>query len=841
MTSFCYFHVKPVQATTTLFSDDFETRDFSKWDKGGDYPYPDHDIIQLASEGILNGGFEDGLNNWTYNQAWLYGLGHCGEEACELYYIDGWIEQTLETEIPVNSVDAFECYVDPAGTIEDPNNLTLIVTYTDEATSTHSFDDLVFSAEWQYLDLKPYLTSDKTTQKIKFIEKSATSYIALDCITMMYSSGTYLSWMNGTANDHHRCEKNVTLTSESCLHLQFHVRIDEVPIGPSDGFVYLAGLGDTTPTAEVMVVLNTTSMNFGLMTEHTATSYTESSMTATLQKWYLIDIYVIVESSVYLFVDGNQEVCRTDGEGLSDISNVMMTYGIGKGDGWSGSHIIYHDDVLVDDYNGVTQYYFNFNFYDLDSEDVELYVDWALWDSTHDIDYSEGEASLYAGTYYLKTSKYNHLINTTTLDTDTYGNSTIDINLNMKRHQSCPNGFITSNDTISSITVHAETPQLLNFTMQGTPPDQHGVGVAKNASYILEDGVNMTDWTYQSSPSHIYWAVPYEGEVLIDYHHFYTTTSDLLVVHPSETNYYSGVGQRRIPTMKGYKITRAKFELDKYGNPQGNLTAILMDADYIVKAESDSIDMSTLSTSRSLFQFNFSTEPYVPSTQYSIAVIAKDASVLDGSNYISVSCDGNGGYEGEDSCKIGFKNDRWWYTSSWDCNFYVYGQKVHNYAFVFASITDPVVGPHTPQNNRVEVNVRLNGDWVKGCNVTVEGGPDNRTEWALTGVFGSVKFYLKTGGYEIVATYEEYSKTKPVYVSTHMTIGIDLTKKDIISPDVLPKELFEDMLAWLNLPELDLTSETFLVFIIPLIVLVVYAVKKASEGPKRRWKYSYLK
>lgn len=138
-----------------------------------------------SGEQIVNGGFEDALNHWDYFLAWLYGHGHSGVEACELYYIDGWIEQTLETEIAVNCVDIFECWVHPAGTVEDPNNFRLIVTYTDDSTSTHVFDDLVFSVEWQHLNLKPYLTSGKTIQKIKFIEESGTSYIAVDDVSLI--------------------------------------------------------------------------------------------------------------------------------------------------------------------------------------------------------------------------------------------------------------------------------------------------------------------------------------------------------------------------------------------------------------------------------------------------------------------------------------------------------------------------------------------------------------------------------------------------------------------------------------------------------------------------------
>lgn len=318
-----------------------------------------------------------------------------------------------------------------------------------------------------------------------------------------------------------------------------------------------------------------------------------------------------------------------------------------------------------------SKYYFNFDFYDLDSEQIEIYVDWALWDSTHDIDYTEGASSLDSGTYYLKTSKYDHLINTTTLDTDTYGNSTIDIYLNMKRHQSCPNGFIVSNDTISSITVHAETPQLLNFTIDGNTPVQLAVGVPKNASYILKDGVNMTEWTYQRSPSHIY------------------------------------------------------FDITSFSN----------------------------------------------------------------------------------------------------------------YAFVFEPSDDEHIGP-VPANKRVEVKVRLDGEWVQGCNVTMEGGPANRTEWGLTDYFGSIKFSLKIGSYEVVATYEQYRKVRQVNVTTHMTIWIDFTSEDII-PDEWSDAL-RGFRGWINLPEFDFMNLTFWIFLWLLLLLILYAIKKATED-KRKWKYSYLR
>jgi len=512
-------------------------------------------------------------------------------------------------------------------------------------------------------------------------------------------------------------------------------------------------------------------------------------------------------------------------------------------------------EYWIDDVSLITgepqKYYFNFDFYDLDSEDVELYVDWALWNSTHDINYTEGETSLHSGTYYLKTSKYGHLINTTTLDTDTYGNSTIDINLNMKRHQSCPNGFIVSNDTISSITVHAETPQLLNFTMEGTPPDQHGVGVAKNASYILEDGVNMTGWVYLQSPSHIYWDQPDEDETLIDSYDVEVPNEGYLPEkHPSSNLGTSAVGQTIKPNLT-YRLTSIKFSLRKStGILNGTLKAYVyahtgtfgsngMPIGEVLAESTNNVDMmNDLTTTYALYEFDFDGSFIMTKDiPYSLAIYSLDGNMT-AEVYPKIARFNEGTHEGNG---FRFRNSAWAVYDTIDHVFYAYGQPIKRiFTFVFPSTTDPVVGPHTPMNNRVKVTVRLNGEWVKGCNVTVEGGPDNRTEWGLTDVFGSVKFNLKTGSYEIVASYEQHRKVKPVYVSTHMTIGIDLTEEDIIRPDVLPDAL-EDFLAWVKLPELDLTTETLLVFILPLIVLVIYAVKKASEGPKRKWKYSYLK
>ena len=574
-----------------------------------------------------------------------------------------------------------------------------------------------------------------------------------------------------------------------------------------------------------------------------------------LSQWYLFEAHAWYEGTSFNWSWSLNSVIESQSYAIDDYGDKLTELYVGANYGaWNttdtGNATWFIDSITLEG----KRYYFNFNFYDLDSENVELYVDWALWNSTHDINYAEGQASL-SGTYYLKTSKYEHLINTTTLDTATYGNSTIDINLNMKRHQSCPNGFIASNETISSTIVHVETPQLLNFTSEGTTPCHIGIGVAKNASYILEDGVNMTGWVYVQSPSHIHFEDEETTISLIDFYYAGASPNSIMAigaVHPSETAYKSAHGQCFKPT-KSYNITSVKFQLRKHGSPTGEMVACLYNMgtgefgnggkpseEAEPLATSDIVDIASLGTSFSLPEFVFpSGQQYrmLADTPYCVGFQIQSG-VLGDTDYVETGRNKPATHEGN---AFLFANGGWGgYTDNTDSSFYVYGTSFTNFALVFPSTSGPVVGPHTPMNKRVKVTVRLNGEWLKGCNVTVEGGPDNRAEWALTDVFGVVKFKLATGSYDIVASYEEYSKSKPVYVSTHMTIGIDLTKEDIISPDVLPED-FEEFLAWLNLPELDLTTETLLVFILPLIVLVVYAVKKASEGPERKWKYSYLK
>lgn len=135
----------------------------------------------------------------------------------------------------------------------------------------------------------------------------------------------------------------------------------------------------------------------------------------------------------------------------------------------------------------------------------------------------------------------------------------------------------------------------------------------------------------------------------------------------------------------------------------------------------------------------------------------------------------------------------------------------------------PVIGPFGPSLHRIVVNVKLNDDWVKECNVTLEGGPDNRTEWGLTNLFGRSEFRVKTGSYEIGLKYEDYTRTIPLHVSKNVVLGIELTEDDYV---------VESFMEW--------TPETMLI-LVPAILVIVYALKRVADSPNRKWKYSYLK
>ena len=567
--------------------------------------------------------------------------------------------------------------------------------------------------------------------------------------------------------------------------------------------------------------------------------------------WHKLEIFSVLSENTTFQLNG------ADAQTLNSTAYLwsMMRWGCRWRAYDSGLDI----DVWFDDFEVIYTegtYYFNFNFYDLDSADVELYVDWALWNSTHDLGYTEGSVSLDVGTYYLKVTKYDYVFNTTTLNTATYGNTTIDINLNMKRHQSCSNGFIVSNNTISSVSIDAETPQLLKFTIEGTTPSDIRTGVAKNASYITEyaDATSnfLVDHTYDDAREFGNGVHSYSG----DWNHAYSYSA-------TTSTYYRCSGSRfdNVDIPNSASITSANFSLyvysgapddanfNIYGNKVGNASDFNDDWHVISRARTTAsipwvdfnmgsgwktsddvktviqelVDQATWVSGNALVILLISnTDSYRQLRFYEYTMGSEYAHKLDVS-YSTISNLTGWTYANSPS-HIGFNKST-----------------LSMFEFHFPASDQPDVGPNpSPSQHRVVVNVRLHGEWVHMCNVTVKGGPANTFEWGLTDVFGRSKFTLKTGPYEVVATYQQYRKGKSIHVSSHMTVGIDLTEADYY-PDGFPEDEREEPLAWFALPQLDLTTEAILVFIIPLAVLIVYAVKKATEKPKRKWKYSYLR
>jgi len=158
-------------------------------------------------------------------------------------------------------------------------------------------------------------------------------------------------------------------------------------------------------------------------------------------------------------------------------------------------------------FHGDDRFEFTFTYKDLDANTVDSYISWQLFNDTTVLSYNEGAYSLLTGTYTLKTYYLDSLINSTDLDTVAYGNTTITINLQMKKHITVFTRYIAFNNTVTSITIDSETAANLTFTVLGAGNFEVIIGVPNNYTYILKDAVNLTGWVYDSvtSPDKITW------------------------------------------------------------------------------------------------------------------------------------------------------------------------------------------------------------------------------------------------------------------------------------------------------------------------------------------------
>jgi len=143
----------------------------------------------------------------------------------------------------------------------------------------------------------------------------------------------------------------------------------------------------------------------------------------------------------------------------------------------------------------VNWHIFAFNFYDLDTNDVENHITWQLYNSTQLLTYTEGQATLLAGTYTLKTYYHVSLINQTDLDTATYGNTTVHVYLQLKPYAY---GYLAFNNTVTGLILHNQSMYNLTFTLYGSVPITMTTDFPYSPTYISKDGANQTGWTYTS-------------------------------------------------------------------------------------------------------------------------------------------------------------------------------------------------------------------------------------------------------------------------------------------------------------------------------------------------------
>lgn len=137
-----------------------------------------------SGEQITNGRFETGdLTGWSYGEDTTVDteFKHSGEYAVWLAGADiSWIEQTLTEPLQVSCVESFTAWVGKSVDSYPYGRLTVLITYTDETTSTHEFNIYTVLGDFEQINIKPYLTAGKTIAKIRFSNTSEGSALYLD-------------------------------------------------------------------------------------------------------------------------------------------------------------------------------------------------------------------------------------------------------------------------------------------------------------------------------------------------------------------------------------------------------------------------------------------------------------------------------------------------------------------------------------------------------------------------------------------------------------------------------------------------------------------------------------
>jgi hypothetical protein len=145
---------------------------------------------------------------------------------------------------------------------------------------------------------------------------------------------------------------------------------------------------------------------------------------------------------------------------------------------------------------GTIHWQFTFSHRDLNNLVVDNSVGWSLYNGSQLLTYTEGQAALLDGTYILKTYYLDVLLRTDSLPTASYGNSTITINLMMRKLST--GGYVAVNKT-ATITINNQTSTFINVTLTASGTFTMILKVPRNATFVQLNNVNMTDWYFDAA------------------------------------------------------------------------------------------------------------------------------------------------------------------------------------------------------------------------------------------------------------------------------------------------------------------------------------------------------
>jgi hypothetical protein len=161
-------------------------------------------------------------------------------------------------------------------------------------------------------------------------------------------------------------------------------------------------------------------------------------------------------------------------------------------------------------------YWMNFTFMDM-QQGLVTSVTWQLYNGTQLLNYAQGQAGLYAGTYTLDVYYHSFLINVSSLPTASYGNTVANISLNMYPDAS---GYIAANATFTGISLTENpnvTPGSTSFTAIASNV-LFIVDVSSNVSSVVLDSSSTNAWTQiNGTVTYIYFTDVSFSSVEIDY------------------------------------------------------------------------------------------------------------------------------------------------------------------------------------------------------------------------------------------------------------------------------------------------------------------------------------